>query len=206
MLGCYDGIGECDHWQEDVSYGPLQVPRSSFHRRHILLLQRHGIRHCWHTRALQQDASAFLHPASRQFCLLVPTVVRHGTMSETSSTNVRRFRTFCTITDDVFSLDKQSGLLHPSSAVFERSPGLVCRILLRLFSALGLVQLKFSKDGKNIISTTNLTIINMLLCIFGPMREDRLTTVVMSVQAAGSLLAFAIRYAGAGFFYDASRR
>lgn len=136
----------------------------------------------------------------------MPTAVRHGTMSETSSANVRRSQTFCSVTDIAFSLDKQSGLLRPSSAVFERNPSLVCRILLRLFSALGLVQLKFSKDGKNIIATTNLTIINMLLCIFGPMREDRLTTVVMSVQAAGSLLAFAIRYAGAGFFYDASRR
>ena len=57
-----------------------------------------------------------------------------------------------------------------------------------------------------IVTCTNLTILNMILCLFGPMREESLTKVTMLLQAGGSVLAFTIRYAGAGLFYDSTRR
>jgi UDP-N-acetylglucosamine--dolichyl-phosphate N-acetylglucosaminephosphotransferase len=46
----------------------------------------------------------------------------------------------------------------------------------------------------------------MTLCLFGPMTEPNLTKSIMAIQAAGSVLAFVVRYAGAGMFYDSTRR
>ncbi|GAA6062263.1 hypothetical protein JCM10212_000923, partial [Sporobolomyces blumeae] len=45
-----------------------------------------------------------------------------------------------------------------------------------------------------IVATSNLTILNLLLLWFGPMREDHLTLSLMGVQVVGSCAAFAIRY------------
>lgn len=99
-----------------------------------------------------------------------------------------------------------TGLLYPSTATFTSPPSLVTTLILRILALFGLVKVQYSKDGRTIISTTNLTIINTVLCICGPLREDRLTMAIMAIQAAGSVLAFAIRYAGAGLFYDERRR
>ena len=68
------------------------------------------------------------------------------------------------------------------------------------------MELTYTEDERQIKSTTNLTLICMVLCLFGPMREVNLTKSLMAIQAAGSVLAFVVRYAGAGMFYESSRR
>lgn len=91
-------------------------------------------------------------------------------------------------------------------APLTKPPSFFTSFVLRLFAAFRLVELTYSKDGKNIIACTNLTLICMVLCIFGPMKENSLTKTLLAVQAGGSVLAFTIRYAGSGLFYDQSRR
>ncbi|KAK9893775.1 hypothetical protein P389DRAFT_212899 [Cystobasidium minutum MCA 4210] len=110
--------------------------------------------------------------------------------------------------------DPKTGLLYPSIAVFEKPPSLLTTFILRTFAMLRLVELTYDtssssngkKNKKHIKSTTNLTLICMVLCLFGPMREPNLTKTLMAIQAAGSVLAFVIRYAGAGLFYESTRR
>lgn len=105
-----------------------------------------------------------------------------------------------------YRFDPKTGLLYPSIAVFEKPPSLLTNIILRIFAALHLVKLTYGPDRRNIKSTTNLTILCMVLCLFGPMKEPNLTKSIMAIQAAGSVLAFVIRYAGAGLFYESTRR
>ena len=49
---------------------------------------------------------------------------------------------------------------------------------------------------------SNLTLINFVLHVCGPMRERDLTVVLMLLQAISSILAFFIRYVLAGVFYS----
>ncbi len=51
------------------------------------------------------------------------------------------------------------------------------------------------------VECNNLTLINLILRVTGPMREDSLTLVLLGVQVACSLLAFAIRYPLAYLLY-----
>ena len=78
--------------------------------------------------------------------------------------------------------------------------------LLRLLALLRLVRIKTTRTGQ-IITCSNLTIINAVLVSCGPMREDTLTMVIMGLQCLGTVLALSIRYGAAHWFYDeASRR
>ena len=51
------------------------------------------------------------------------------------------------------------------------------------------------------VECNNLTLINLILRVTGPMREDSLTLVLLGVQVACSLLVFAIRYPLAYLLY-----
>eukprot|EP00397_Hematodinium_sp_SG-2012_P030122 GEMP01031881.1.p1 GENE.GEMP01031881.1~~GEMP01031881.1.p1 ORF type:complete len:460 (+),score=72.42 GEMP01031881.1:40-1419(+) len=57
------------------------------------------------------------------------------------------------------------------------------------------------EDGDR-VRMSNLTIINLVLYICGPMREDKLTVVLLTFQVACSLLAFWIRFSMSAWFYD----
>ena len=63
-----------------------------------------------------------------------------------------------------------------------------------------------SKHGTQIISSTNMTILNFLLVHLGPMHEQTLCTVMAGVQILGSLTAFGIRYGVGSWFYGGDRR
>ena len=97
--------------------------------------------------------------------------------------------------------DAETRLLHPSVAEFkEKRPSGLATLVLRVFSALGLVRLSVDAQTGAITSTTNLTILNVFLLRLGPMREDSLTRVLMVTQVsrrvlnwrvlAGSVVAF----------------
>ena len=57
-----------------------------------------------------------------------------------------------------------------------------------------------------VVGCSNFTILNLILVVRGPMKEDRLTMWMLGVQVVGSAVAFGVRYGGAGLFYEASRR
>lgn len=59
------------------------------------------------------------------------------------------------------------------------------------------------EEKEDIIICNNLTIINFVLIHLGPTHERKLTVVLLCIQVLGSLLAFAIRYPLASYFYDA---
>ncbi|WVQ93678.1 hypothetical protein IAU59_000754 [Kwoniella sp. CBS 9459] len=116
------------------------------------------------------------------------------------------------------SFDESNGLLNPSRVIFEKPPPQRTIIALEILSFLRLVRLERtnvdeSQTGGNttkmktyIKSSTNLTIINFLLVHLGPMREDKLCTLVGVVQVLSSALAFAIRYGVGSWFYGGDRR
>ncbi|GAA5988898.1 hypothetical protein JCM11641_002115, partial [Rhodosporidiobolus odoratus] len=106
---------------------------------------------------------------------------------------------------------EHTGRLEPSWAVVhpraQRSVRQTVGVgLLVVAEKLSLVKLGRDSTTLEITSTTNLTLLNFLLLKFGSMREDRLTRLVMGIQGLGSLIAFGVRYGGAGWFYGDERR
>jgi len=99
-----------------------------------------------------------------------------------------------------------SGLLYPSTVTFTKPPSTLLTIILKFLSLFKMVQLTYSSDKTTIIKSTNLTLLCLILCWFGPMKEESLTKSIMGVQVLGSLIAFAVRYGASSLFYDDSRR
>jgi UDP-N-acetylglucosamine--dolichyl-phosphate N-acetylglucosaminephosphotransferase len=102
-----------------------------------------------------------------------------------------------------FSLQSALGsqLIVPSEFTFEHRPSTAVSILLNVLARLGIVRL--TKDpSRNITSCTNLTLLNCMLVLRGPMSEQRLALECIGLQIAGSTVAFFIRYALAGLFYS----
>lgn len=52
------------------------------------------------------------------------------------------------------------------------------------------------------VVTNNLTLINYVLLILGPMHENKLTMILLCFQIVASLIAFTIRYPLATLFYE----
>ncbi|KAK8845545.1 hypothetical protein IAR55_006260 [Kwoniella newhampshirensis] len=118
--------------------------------------------------------------------------------------------------------DPDNGLLNPSRVVFEKPPPVRTRVTLQILEVFGLVKLEripvrseltkgsheehSSHEAGQIISSTNLTIINFLLVHFGPMHERSLCMTVGAVQVACSGIAFGIRYGVGAWFYGGERR
>jgi len=97
-------------------------------------------------------------------------------------------------------------LLYPSIVKFEaRPPTKLASLILRILAFFRLVRLTTNEKG-TIVSTTNLTILNVLLVLFGPMTESTLVKLVIATQITGSALAFVVRYGLAGLVYDGDRR
>jgi UDP-N-acetylglucosamine--dolichyl-phosphate N-acetylglucosaminephosphotransferase len=106
----------------------------------------------------------------------------------------------------ITSPDHSTNLLYPSTAEFEVwPPSKLASLILKTLALLRLVKLTTDNKG-TITSTTNLTILNALLVMFGPMTEPTLVKLLIATQVAGSALAFVIRYGLAGLVYDGDRR
>ena len=101
--------------------------------------------------------------------------------------------------------NEKTGLLEPSFAPIPIRPRGALKATLELLATLRLVRLARGNEGE-IVGCSNFTILNLILVTVGPMKEDRLTMWMLGVQVMGSAVAFVIRYGGASFFYDASRR
>ena len=81
----------------------------------------------------------------------------------------------------IHRFDKESGLLFPSVAEFKRAPSALAAIILKVLSGLGFIRVATNKET-GLLETTNLTILNVFLVRFGPMREDTLVKVLISSQ------------------------
>jgi len=69
-------------------------------------------------------------------------------------------------------------------------------LVLSLFSLFGLATVRRFKDEQGVhrLQCNNLTIINLVLNICGPMHEQTLTILILTIQILCSILAFCIRY------------
>ncbi|KAF9510085.1 hypothetical protein BS47DRAFT_99113 [Hydnum rufescens UP504] len=56
------------------------------------------------------------------------------------------------------------------------------------------------------LSAMNLTLLNAVLVVRGPMLEERLALECMALQVVGRMITFGMRYGLAGIFYDGDRR
>lgn len=64
---------------------------------------------------------------------------------------------------------------------------------LDLLDSLYLLRVKKNEDGE-IIETTNLTLLNLWLLWFGPLREDRLAIHIVGVQLLCGVVALLVRH------------
>jgi UDP-N-acetylglucosamine--dolichyl-phosphate N-acetylglucosaminephosphotransferase len=109
--------------------------------------------------------------------------------------------------------NKDEDILYPST--FEYVPsetGFIGRIFVWLYVKFGVIELvpiPESSDKKDDDQSkkgprfrgTNCTLVNLMLLIFKPMKENNLTTVILVFQLLCSLVAFLIRYGLSRFIY-----
>lgn len=89
----------------------------------------------------------------------------------------------------------QTGLLEPSLAQWPRPPSKKFSRMLKFISNLPLPLIHIEANMKGeIVECTNLTILNLWLLWFGPMREDRLAICILIMQSLTGLLGLFIRH------------
>ncbi|KYM81248.1 UDP-N-acetylglucosamine--dolichyl-phosphate N-acetylglucosaminephosphotransferase, partial [Atta colombica] len=91
--------------------------------------------------------------------------------------------------------------LEPSRTVFYKSDlGTLGKLSMWIFRKCKLI--KWEEDSEGFVTCNNLTLINFILIKTGPLREPKLTSVLLIIQIISSILAFVIRYPLASIFYD----
>ncbi|KAI8914742.1 glycosyl transferase family 4-domain-containing protein [Powellomyces hirtus] len=100
-------------------------------------------------------------------------------------------------------LDPKTGLLNHTSFPLAKT-GTVGRLMVKVLQRLGLLRVRYETVDKKrtAIDANNLTLMNLLLVKFGPMKERNLALAVMATQFACSCLAFVIRYLLVQFVYN----
>jgi hypothetical protein len=86
-----------------------------------------------------------------------------------------------------FRLNPDSNKLHPSEVEFKkRDLKPLGRLMLHFFSLTKFIRYREFKnnDDEIMISTTNFTIINTVLCCIGPLHEETLTRILMLIQVS----------------------
>lgn len=118
---------------------------------------------------------------------------------------------------------ENSRLLIPSTTDFDedKPASKITTTTLQILALVGLTRITYGpvrkqangssksdprKVEKRIVSSTNLTLPNVLLYAFGPMSEPMLVKTVLGIQILGTIVAFCIRYGLAGLLYDGDRR
>ncbi|KAG9925343.1 UDP-GlcNAc-1-phosphate transferase, partial [Aureobasidium melanogenum] len=89
----------------------------------------------------------------------------------------------------------RTGLLEPSKATFtaEKPLNRMVGEVLKVLDTLKLLRVETDEKG-TVISTTNLTILNLWLVWRGPKREDRLAVEILAMQTFVGLLGLAVRH------------
>lgn len=89
--------------------------------------------------------------------------------------------------------DAKTGLMYPSFGEI-KNPRVHTVILLSTLNKLGLIELKRDPNSREITSCSNMTIINLFLVWFGPMREDKLCILILAFQSIIGVLMLIIRH------------
>jgi len=87
----------------------------------------------------------------------------------------------------------RTGLMEPSTMTFERPLRQPIQGVMKLLHRLRLVEIK-TNDAGNVVESSNLTLINLWLVWFGPMREDRLAVGLVAFQAVCGLVGLFVRH------------
>lgn len=89
--------------------------------------------------------------------------------------------------------NEEDWLLYPSKAnLKEEPPKAFFKPVLRALYKLKLLDAEF--EGNEMVSCTNMTLINLVLVWFGPMREDRLCNLLLTLQFIVGLAAIVARH------------
>ncbi|KAL3085093.1 hypothetical protein niasHS_010162 [Heterodera schachtii] len=101
-------------------------------------------------------------------------------------------------------LNTDTDRLEMSMAEFQpHKLPLVGQLCLRVLIRARLVHHEeFDKDGERWSRINNLTILNFILKVFGPLHEERLTNSLLAFQFACSVVAFFLRFSFACLLYD----
>lgn len=96
--------------------------------------------------------------------------------------------------------DPATGLVNYSRTSFkEEDLGVIGKLLFVIFKTLRLIKWEKSKDG--VITCNNFTLINFFILFTGAIHEKTLNDYLLIFQIACSVVAFAIRYPMAQYFY-----
>jgi len=106
-------------------------------------------------------------------------------MSKTSITKVRKILFDYYFERFLFRLNAELNKLNPSEIQFKKKDlTFLGWLMLRFFSATKFIKYREYKmhDNQLMISTTNFTIINTVLCWSGPLHEETLTQILLLIQ------------------------
>lgn len=99
--------------------------------------------------------------------------------------------------------NEETGLLEPSRVVFTKQPKKPVLLVLKLLGTLGLLGVYYEdkEDPRKVTSISNMTLVNLALVRGGHMREDKLTWVLLSLQAGVALGGVIVRHTIAEFVF-----
>ncbi|RLV93451.1 UDP-N-acetylglucosamine--dolichyl-phosphate N-acetylglucosaminephosphotransferase [Spathaspora sp. JA1] len=89
--------------------------------------------------------------------------------------------------------EKEDGLMYPSYGELKNN-NKIASVSLSILETFKLVKLQRDKSTGTITKFSNLTIINLFLVWFGPLREDRLCILILSIQFSIGVLMLAVRH------------
>jgi len=91
--------------------------------------------------------------------------------------------------------NSRTGLLEPSITPWAQPPSRSRALLLMLLEKFPVPLVKVARNSKgDIVESTNLTILNLWLVWFGPMREDRLAIQLLVMQSLCGVLGLFVRH------------
>ena len=102
----------------------------------------------------------------------------------------------------------RTGLLEPSVTEWprDRPPGKTLTAVFTIMAKLRLLQITIDPETNRISTTSNLTILNLWLVWFGPMREDRLAWQILSMQMLCGVLGLFVRHTMALWLFGIDNR
>lgn len=99
--------------------------------------------------------------------------------------------------------NSETDKLEMSVSQFKESDlGFIASLCIKILSKLRLLSVKknVGEDGE-CMEINNMTLINFVIKLYGPIHEQSLTILLLLIQVAGSCLGFLIRYKGAKYLY-----
>ena len=89
--------------------------------------------------------------------------------------------------------NSRTGLLEPSRTTFQKQPRELVKKAIGWLDRFRLVDATYDEKG-SLVNCSNLTILNLSLVWFGPMREDQLAWLIVFAQVVSGMLGLLIRH------------